>query len=243
MSLGFNTMFRSYTRGFLQHNFLTALGIAPLVAGHALFDLVHHLVQGQHIVILRDVNPLNPAQIPAQEMPIFGYWLPQGGSCLIPANPGGLRTVVFTPDFSGCSIMVDQIDANNYRVYHVQGGANYFQAEYLNNPLRNNILGLAASMTSDDYGNADQPRGFAFLKHEQGRWWIYMQRQTGVGLGWNQGQLAPIGPQLPRGGARVPVADLQREVPRLNGRQGGFDLPIVRNIRLQRHMLPNDETW
>jgi hypothetical protein len=221
MSLGFNTKFMSDTKVFLQNNFLTALGIPPLFSGHAMFDLVYHFLKGQHIVILRYVHLGNQDQYPDKEGPIFGYWLPQGGSCLIPVNPRSLRTVVFTPDFSGCSIMVDQIDANNYRVYHVQGGGTYFQDEYLNDPLRKDGLGLAASMRPNDYGDADQPRGFAFLKHEQGHWWIYMQKQTGVGLGWNQGKLTPIGPQVPRGGARVLVADLQRKVLR----------------------PPNNETW
>ena len=171
----------------------------------------------------------------------MGFWVPQGGSCVVPANPGAV-SFVFTPDFSGCSILVDQIDAGQYRVYHVQGGANYLQNEYLG-AHDGHGLGLAGSMTFDDYGDAALPRGFAFLKYENGRWWIYYQRQNGVGINYGNGHFRAVGPQTVRGGARVPVADLTSEVPRLNARHSGRDLPVTRNIRAQRRMLPNDELW
>jgi hypothetical protein len=244
MTLGYNVLLSQLTRGYLQQNFTTALGIRPLDAGTASFDLVPHLVNGQRVVILRAADLLEAQPGNEREMPIFGYWVPQGDSCVIPVRAGGLRQLVFTPDFSGCSIMVDQIDADNYRVYHVQGGALHFQREYLNHPARLNVLGLAAAMTTDDYSDPQQPRGFAFLKYEEDRWWIYVQKQTGIGLGWVQGQLMAIGgAQLPRGGIRMPVADLMHDIPRVYGSQNGFALRSVRNFRVQRRLMPNDDIW
>jgi hypothetical protein len=110
-------------------------------------------------------------------------------------------------------------------------------------PTRDHGLGLAGSMTFDDYGDTARPRGFAFLKYETGRWWIYYQRQDGAPLAYVRGQLMAMGRQSLRGGARVPIADLTCEVPRLNARHSGRDLPITRNIRTQKRMLPNDELW
>lgn len=241
MSNGLNASFRTDTKKFLKKYFLTAVGIERLSEGSAPFDLVLDSVQDQPVALVRTVNLLEARE--QAEPPLLGYWVPQGASTVVPVAPGA-RQVVFTPDFSGCAIMVDQINANNYRVYHVQGGSNYCAAEYLNDPARSNVMGMAASMTFDDYGDAAQPRGFAFLKYEQGRWWIYQQRHTGAGLGFSGGRLVPIGgAQHPRGGARVPVVDLGRETPRLNARQNGFDLPVVRNIGVQRAMAPNDELW
>jgi hypothetical protein len=235
MSEEYNAKFRADTQGFIRRNFMTAVGIGVLQSGHAPFDLHHHLVNGNPVVRLDAWSPH------CTEVPVLGYWVPQGGSCLIPANPG-VRAYVFTPDFSGCSILVDQIDAGQYRVYHVQGGAYHLRDEYLGSRDRHG-LGLAGAMTFDDYGDAARPRGFAFLKYENRRWWIYYQRQNGVGLGYHHGQLVALGPQTVRGGARVPLADLTREVPRLNARHSGRDLPITRNIRAQRQMLPNDKLW
>jgi hypothetical protein len=237
MSGTFNSLLTANTRGFLKHNFLTAVRFPGQAAGTAPFDLHHYIVNGSHVVTL-DLWALPPH---SDAPPLAGYWVPQGGSCVVPANPG-TRRYVFTPDFSGCSILVDQINASQYRVYHIQGGANYLQGEYLGGPYGHG-LGLAASMTFDDYGDAALPRGFAFLKHEAGRWWIYYQRQNGIGLGYNNGQFQAMGPQTVRGGARVPVADLTAELPRLNARHSRQDLPITRHIRVQRRMLPNDELW
>ncbi|MGC8532911.1 MAG: hypothetical protein ACP5M1_12820 [Acidiphilium sp.] len=240
MTNGMNWNFQNNTQNFLRQTLITAVRLPPLHAGNAIFDLAHHNVGGQNVVTLDAYNLLGGGGV-GWEAPLMAYWVPQGGSCVVPAAPGG-RRLVFTPDFSGCAILVDQLNAGNYRVYHVQGGAGHLNNEYLN-PIHNHGLGLAGAMTFDDYGTAAQPRGFAFLKFEAGRWWIYQQRQTGVGLGWVGGQLVPIGPQSPRGGAKVPVANLTQEVPRLNATQNGIDLPITRNIRAQTRMMPNDEIW
>ncbi len=234
MSKNYNSMLREYTRDFLRHNFTTAVGIAPMRAGESPFDLHHSLVERQHVVRLDAWSPQS------DEQPLLGYWVPQGGSCSVPRNPGH-RGFVFTADFSGCSILVDQMGVDEYRVYHVQGGAGYLESEYLDQP--DHGLGLAAAMTFDDYGDAAHPRGFAFLKNEGGRWWIYYQRQNGVGLRYAAGEYTAMGPQTIRGGARVPVADLTREVPRQNAKHSGRDLPQGRNVPTQTTMLPNDELW
>jgi hypothetical protein len=114
MSKFYNAMFSAYTQGFIKHNFMTAAGIARLDGGHAPFDLHHDIFMGTHVVRLAAWS------MESSEVPLLGYWVPQGDSCLISAAPGA-RAYVFTPDFSGCSIFVDQINRDYYRVYHVQG--------------------------------------------------------------------------------------------------------------------------
>jgi hypothetical protein len=51
------------------------------------------------------------------------------------------------------------------------------------------------------------------------------------------------GAQLPRGGIRMPVADLMHDIPRVYGSQNGFALRSVRNFRVQRRLMPNDDIW
>ncbi|NVZ67295.1 hypothetical protein HX867_34855, partial [Pseudomonas gingeri] len=98
--------------------------------------------------------------------------------------------------------------------------------------------------TFHDYGDAAYPRGFAFLKHEDGRWWIYFQRQNGVGLSFVRNKkFQAAGAQTVRGGGRIPVADLMREVPRHGASHSGQELAVTRNIKAQKRMLPNDELW
>jgi len=236
MSTEFNNRFRNATQDIVRRYFLTAVRYPGQRNGLTTFDLNSHFVDNNNVVTL-DVAAVG------KSYPLMGFWVPQGGSCVIPANPGS-GCFVFTPDFSGCSILVDQIDANQYRVYHVQGGSNYLQKEYRGADNRHG-LGLAASMIFDDYGDAAKPRGFAFLKYENGRWWIYYQRHNGVGLNYSysDGSFRAIGPQTVRGGGRIPVADLRSEVPRINGRHSGQHLPVTRNIRAAQRMLPNDEIW
>jgi hypothetical protein len=200
--------------------------------GLAKFDLHHSVVNGQKIVRLDAWDPSSSHN----DEPLNGYWVPQGGSCLIPRIAGSSQ-YVFTPDFSGCSILVDQIDANYYRVYHVQGDKRCLEAEYLLPAERAHGLGLAGAMTFDDYAAACEPcrtrcgriqtRGFAFLKFESGRWWIYVQSQNGVGIRYMNGEYMLMGPQTISGCSRIPVADLTREVPRAFGRHNGVELPWV----------------
>ena len=197
MSDGLNQEFRTDTAQFIATYFMTAVGFPGLDPGQAPFNLHRHTVDGNVIARLAPWNGL------AGELPLFGYWVPQGGSCLVPATPPGNRLFVFTPDFSGCHIRTDRIDDANYRVYHVQGGGNYMQEEYLD--VRGEDDVLAGQLNFEDYGTDDLPRAFAFLKYEDDRWHIYFQRQNGVGLGLNEGVLQAIGQQTVRGGGIIPV--------------------------------------
>lgn len=207
MSNLYNRDFETNTESFIETRFISALRLPKLDEGHLPFNLRRHLSGAEEIVTLETWTP------DCDEMPLFGYWVPQGGSCVVPAHPTRGRFVL-TPDFSGCSIMVDQIDASSYRVYHVQGGSNYMETEYINSGLGHG-LGLAGSLTFSDYGTSTQPRAFAFLKYEGGRWWIHYQSQTGFGLSYNtsSGSFIAIGQQAVRGGGKKPVADLTAEQP------------------------------
>jgi hypothetical protein len=135
---------------------------------------------------------------------------------------------VFTPDFSGCSILVDQIDAHWYRVYHVQGGDGHLKEEYLADRHLHG-LGLAGAMTFDDYGTIQYPCGFAFLKYEKERWHIYYQHQNGAIFGQKNGQIIWIGPApAVLGGGSLPVADLTQEIPEIHKKHGSIQLPAVK---------------
>jgi hypothetical protein len=270
MSSNWNRFFAAESKGFIKEHFMTALRMPNLPAGPRQFDLHHEIVSGYKIARIdvwnstsRDDDPLN------------GYWAPQGGSCLIPRF-AQQSIYVFTPDFSGCAILVDQLSPHAYRVYHVQGSKWHLKNEYLSPSGRSHGLGLAAAMTFSDYGAAciacktrcgrEQSRGFAFLKFENGRWWIYAQGQNGVGLGYVGGRYLPTGPQTPSGGVRIPVADLTREVPRAYGTHDGQALPettreviygntpgalnagpytrsAVRRAGIFTRMLPNEDRW
>lgn len=250
MSGGVNTALQNNTRNIITQYFLTGVRINVPISNleHNAFDLTQHTVNGQQIVTLDIFNPLLAMPGGFHEAPISAYWVPQGRSCTIPVTPT-LSTFVFTPDFSGCSILVDQITPSRYCVYHVQGGIGHLNAEYLNIG-RNHGLGLAGAMAFEDYGNPAAPRAFALLKHEQGRWWIYYQSQNGVGIGYNNGQFNLMGPQTVRGGGKIPIADLRREVPRTPPRINGVVAQAPSNPfysdniqRTGRSMLPNDTIW
>ncbi len=209
----------SSTKTFLQQNFMTAKRIPPsLVKGINVFDVNSHKAGGYRLATLD-----KPGDFGKIERPLMGHWVPQGDYCDIPVNPGATG-YVFTPDFSGCSILIDQLDELTYRVFHVQGGSDYLSKEYLSR-ADGHGLGLATAMTFDDYGEAAYPRGFAFMKFEEERWWIYFQRQNGVGLNFANGQFAMVGAQTVRGGGRIPVPNLKREPPRKGVMHSGKAVP------------------
>ena len=270
MSNNWNRFFNAEPKGYLQEHFMTAVGIRRLAPGPQSFDIHHQVVQGYKIA---RVDAWDASS--RDDEPLDGYWVPQGQSCLIPRVATQSRHV-FTADFSGCSILVDQVSPNQYRVYHVQGGSSYIYQEYLEATQYSHGLGLAAAMTFGDYAAAcnacktlcgrEQTRGFAFLKFESGRWWIYVQGQNGVGIYYRNGQFALTGPQTISGGVRIPVADLTREVPRVFGRHDRTDLPVptrrsvyshtpaaaqlgaytparAKQARIFSRYLPNDELW
>lgn len=232
MSKGINSAFNALTDQFLKQHFITAIRMFGYTAGAAPFDLYYHYNSNPKIVTLDSTNMSN------DELPLFGYWVPQGDSCVIEAHPS-IRKYVFTPDFSGCSILVDQISSSSYRVYHVQGDSNYLQSEYINSS-HSHGLGLAGAMTFDDYGTSSTPRGFAFLKYENKRWWIYYQRQNGVGLSYKNNGFIPIGSQTVLGAGKIPIADLNSEIPATGRTHNSIDLPNARNLKVQKSMVPND---
>jgi hypothetical protein len=270
MSNNWNRFFAAEPKGYIKEHFLTAVGIRKLPAGPRQFDLHHQVVHGYKIARIDAWDASS-----CDDEPLNGYWVPQGGSCLIPRFAHRSH-YVFTPDFSGCAILVDQISANQYRVYHVQGSKRQLEQEYLRPRAHAHGLGLAGAMTFGDYSAAcipcktrcgrEQTRGFAFLKFENGRWWIYAQGQNGVGLGYADGRYTPTGPQTPSGGVRMPVADLTCEVPRAYAGHDGADLPVptraslyantyaasalgvytrsaARRAGILSRMLPNEERW
>ena len=249
MSDQLNHSFRNHMRAFTRTRFISAVRLSaigpgqhPLLAGNTPFDLHQHQIGPNQLIVTLDVW-----QMTSNEPPLAAYWVPQGSSCWFPNNPGGVRNFVFTADFSGCSLIVDQMpDATGggYRAYHIQGGQNYFNVEYLASPHPHG-LGVAAALLWEDYGAAALPRAFAFVKYENARWWIYYQGQDGVGLNYNPATdtFAYIGNQTVRCAGRIPVADLRSEVPRAQQRIRGQDIPITRNIRAQTRMLPNDEIF
>ncbi|WP_052130586.1 hypothetical protein [Erwinia typographi] len=198
MTTVLNNKFSNSTIDIMKNNFLTAVRLDRLLAGPNNFDLNHHFVNKKF-----NIMTLDP---PGMSTPLEGYWVPQGQSCVIPANPG-TRKFVFTPDFSGCSLMVDQIDRDKYRVYHVQGGSNYYKEEYEQNK---HGLGLAASMVFNDYGDANAPRAFALMKFEHARWWIYYQYQYGIGINFSNERFNTIGPQTVRGFHAIMVKNLHQ---------------------------------
>ena len=252
MANGFNTQFINNTRWIFEN---LALSTAPAAgppgglgtpAGQNVFDLTTATL---HMTNAGGIG-LWAMGAGAELPPLRGWWVPQGGSCVVPANPGGCR-FVFTPDFSGCSLLVDQLNGLNYRVYHITGGNQHLGPQYTALLPAAHGLGLAAAMTFEDYASGVggvNPRGFACMKYEGGRWWIYHQSPQGAPIAYAHGQLAALGPQTIIGCGRMPVANLTQEVPREPGRHGGLgglQIPPAPRVvpGLQRQMLPNDEVW
>lgn len=128
-------------------------------------------------------------KLPEPSNAVVGYWAAQGGYVDIPLHPKwGEPDHLFTPGFSGCSLVVDQMDASRLRVRHVEGGKEL--AQYNDLARHEHGLGLSASMEYPDYGlrvdasgQADSRLlGFAFMKYDRsGRAWkLYFQSSEGV---------------------------------------------------------------
>lgn len=112
----------------------------------------------------------------------YAYWAPQGGFVDIPMHPkDGEPNYVFTPDFSGCCLVVDKISDTTLRVRHVEGGKeeeqyNTLQAMDIGN-------GMVGNMLYDDYGiinGHENSCGFAFMAYNGGRWIIKWQSNVGT---------------------------------------------------------------
>ncbi len=103
------------------------------------------------------------------------YWVPQGKSCEIPVeSDASSPKFVFTPDFSGCAILVNQISRERYCVYHIE--VPHIEDQYKEDGP------LVSALTFSDYGvenSMDKRQAVAFLKYEERRWWIYYQSILG----------------------------------------------------------------
>ncbi|MHC8375618.1 RHS repeat-associated core domain-containing protein [Pseudomonas sp. MDT1-16] len=139
-------------------------------------------------------NMLRVVDIPKGEIPdkdnvVAGFWAPQGGHVDIPLKPTGTAPdYVFTPNFSGCSLTVDQLNDNVLRVRHVEGLKE--NAQYNALPATEHGKGLAGAMEYRDYGfdldGQGQPEevisGFAFMKYDRKQqvWNIHYQTIQGA---------------------------------------------------------------
>lgn len=120
------------------------------------------------------------------------YFLVQGRFIDIPIHPAPNQpSFVFTPPFSGCSLVVDLMErtTNNqpekfYRVYHVEGRKENQQY----NDLSDHGYGMVEIMQYKQYGyhfDTDRHRflenvlGIAFMKYSQqhNTWLLYQQNQ------------------------------------------------------------------
>ncbi|MPY26887.1 RHS repeat-associated core domain-containing protein, partial [Shewanella sp. YLB-07] len=98
---------------------------------------------------LHVVNPQKPLITTGMNAEL-AYWTPQGGYVDIPTLPAnGEPELVFTPGFSGCSFVVDQLDPKTLRVYHVQGNK---ENEEYNQRDNQHGEGLVEAMEYVDYG-------------------------------------------------------------------------------------------
>ncbi|WBA16302.1 cytotoxin [Salinivibrio proteolyticus] len=114
----------------------------------------------------------------------MAYWVAQGKYLDIPKHPDPHRDhlYVFTPNFSGCSFVVDDWDDDRIRVYHVEGGKE--DKQY--NELQDHGNNLIKYMSSCDYGFYQQGNtiiqnvhGFAFMSYntQTRNWEIHYQKQ------------------------------------------------------------------
>ncbi|WP_432779577.1 hypothetical protein QZL74_27120 [Burkholderia gladioli pv. alliicola] len=208
MALGLNRFFLSDTQSFTKQNYLTTAGVFQVGDQVDAVDL-RKVGEGQLKAVR--IAPTTQAEI-ADDSPIPAYWVPQGGSCDIPVLATD-RKYVFTPDFSGCSLLVDQLNDRTFRVYHVTGGSSYLQTEYKNR--RASSSKLAAALTHEGYGTRESPRALLFMMFDSGRWWICYQSQTGAGYGLVDGdKVMPVAGSSAldtiRSAGRMPVANVLR---------------------------------
>lgn len=121
------------------------------------------------------------------------YWVPEGRSMDIPVHPqNGQPEYVFTPGLSGCSIVVDSIDSNTLRVYHVRAGSDNENSDYNHRPghgrgmvlaLRYSRYGYYIDAAGDDgiplyqHTMIQNNRGFAYLYYSRSDnlWHIHYQ--------------------------------------------------------------------
>jgi hypothetical protein len=125
--------------------------------------------------------------------PIAAYWLAQGKHIDIPKqNPSA--DFVFTPEFTGCKIYVDDLNNTTFRVYHIQ--VSHESTEYTN---KNHGNGQIAALKFSDYGvdnDVARTRATAFLYYTNNQWHIYCQKLGGSKFPCNPFMLAICVPLL-----------------------------------------------
>lgn len=138
---------------------------------------------------------------------INAYWLPQGGHTNIPIIPTENQPHhVFTPDFSGCLLIIDKLkNGNEFKVYHVSGEKN-IKSQYTDKRNPEDIK--VTEISPRDYMDSDDLMlAFIFMKYEARsngkKWHIHIQKQEGAPIGNILGELTLNGPIYPRG--RDPV--------------------------------------
>ncbi|MCO8311917.1 dermonecrotic toxin domain-containing protein [Pseudomonas mandelii] len=150
--------------------------------------MTHSAAPGGEFNALKVVD-LAAGELPGQADTVRGYWAPQGGYVDIPVHPQWAEPDhVFTPSFSGCSLVVDQMDENVLRVRHVEGGKE--AAQYNDLPAHEHGWGLSTAMEYPDYGLLNDENGnaymvltgFAYLKYdrEAGKWTLHYQSVRGA---------------------------------------------------------------
>lgn len=121
------------------------------------------------------------------------YFCPQGKYIDIPVHPAaGQPKYLFTPPFSGCHMVVDRIDGEHFRVYHVQGG--HEDVEYNNFPKEVHGYGMVGAMEYKDYGYSQRTPilpeisenmlGAAYMAYsvQSKKWIIHYQSQFATGI-------------------------------------------------------------
>lgn len=127
--------------------------------------------------------------LPKNANAVSAYWAPQGGYVDIPAHPTTDQPDhLFTPDFSGCALVADQLDANRLRVRHVEGSKEL--AQYNGLASEEHGWGMSTAMEFHDYGlriddkgQADAiVTGFAFMRYDRTEraWKLHFQSIQGV---------------------------------------------------------------
>lgn len=219
MSRGLNASFMQNAEAFLNnHPFTSALMSESSRSDLATqptndpppldFDLMEGEKAG-HSVALINVGPR--AATTGGDPYIKAYWLPQGKYIDIPKdNPQA--AYIFTPEFSGCKIYVDEIPGNLYRIFHIQ--CPHESSEYAAN-LRGTRRG---TIDNDDYGGgpAQHPsahrvgtvRANVVIQRLRNGWQFILQGLTGIGPGIGGGAMVyPPGPGQGVGGiATKPIA-------------------------------------
>jgi hypothetical protein len=109
------------------------------------------------------------------------YWLPQGKKLEIPETPGfDEPKLLLTPEFSGCSLVVEKLAHGKLQVSHVVGGKHHEQFEALD--IRAERIASAFTFQGD-YGKDPQIfQASAFMQHQAGEWKIHWQRISGSAL-------------------------------------------------------------